>query len=49
MDLDTCHPEKFRQAEVADGRAETANIFDRAEFLRTKQEQMDDSTSLNVL
>lgn len=49
-DLDTCKPpEKLRQADVADGRAETADTFDRAEFLRTKQEQMDGSTSLNVL
>lgn len=49
MDLDTCKPEKRRQAEAADGRAETADTFDRAEFLRTKQEQTDGSTSLNVL
>jgi len=49
MDLDTRQPpEKRRQAEVADSRAETTDTFDRAEFLRTKQEEMHGSTSLNV-
>lgn len=49
MDLDARKsPKKLRQAGVADGRAETADTFDRAEFLRTKQEQIHGSTSLNV-
>lgn len=33
MDLDTHQtPEKLRQAETADGRAETSDTFDRVEF-----------------
>lgn len=36
MDLDACKPpKKLRQAEVADGRGETADTFDREYFLKT--------------
>lgn len=48
MDLDACKSPKKMQA----GRsfwAETSDTFDRGEFLRTKQEKMNGSTSLNVL
>ena len=49
MDLNSCKPpEKLKQAGAADSRAETADMFDRAEVLRT-EEQMHGSTSLNVL
>lgn len=34
------HLKKLHQAEVADGRAETADSFDRAEYFRTKQHQL---------
>lgn len=36
MDLDACKPPKnLMQEEVADGRGETVDPFDREEFLKT--------------